>query len=260
MDLNKRITLKNKLKNRDNLFVAWTSIADVQITEIFANAGFDLVGIDIEHGTASLAQCQRIIAAAQAAGSFCLPRIASHNMEMIKRLLDSGADGIIVPSVETTDEVKNIISWMKYPPLGKRSYGVNRAQNYGFNFDDYAKKWNGTSSLIIQIESIKAVKNIDALLAFDEVDGAMVGPYDISGSLGIPGKIEDPKVLEAGQVVVAACKKYGKSCGTQLVDYDINTVKDRIKLGYNFLVLSSDIFLLWKWSDATKSLIRSING
>ena len=145
---------------RDKAFGAWTSIGHPSITEIFAASGIDFVGIDLEHSTISLEQAQRIIAAAQAGGAACFPRVASHNGEQIRRLLDSGADGIIVPMVSTTAQVQQIIDWCKYPPVGKRSYGVARAQGYGFDFDQYTKEWNGRSTIVIQIESVEAVEAI----------------------------------------------------------------------------------------------------
>lgn len=252
----RRYLLKQKLRNREHVFTAWTSLAHPSITEIFSKMGVDFIGIDIEHSTISQEQSQRIIAAAQANGILCLPRIATHNMEMLKRLLDSGADGIIVPSVSTSVEVEKIISWCNYPPLGKRGFGVARAQGYGFDFDEYTKRWNEVKTFIVQIESIEAVENIDEILKYEEIDGVMIGPYDISGSLGIPGKLEHPKVKQAAKRVIQACKRYSKGCGTQVIEPDSENIKEKFTEGYTFLVLASDIFLLWKWSGQMKKIIQ----
>jgi 2-dehydro-3-deoxyglucarate aldolase len=251
----KRLILKKRLRQREPVLAAWTSLAHPSIIEIFSRIGVDFVGIDIEHSTISQEQSQRIIAAAQAGGSLCLPRVATHNMEMIKRLFDSGADGVIVPMVSNAQEVKEIIAWCKYPPLGKRGFGIARGQGYGFDFDEYTKNWNKVSSLVVQIESIEAVKNINEILAFEEIDGVMVGPYDISGSLGIPGQIEHARVKAAAQVVIKACKKHGKACGTQLIDPDQGNVRQAFLAGYTFVVLASDVFLLWKWSERMQDLV-----
>ena len=116
---------------RENAFGAWTSLGHPSITEIFASSGVDFVGIDLEHSTINLEQAQQIIAAAQANGAACYPRVSSHNPEQIRRLLDSGADGVIVPMVSTADQARRIVEWCKYPPMGKRSFGVARAQGYG---------------------------------------------------------------------------------------------------------------------------------
>ena len=210
----------------------------------------------MEHTTISQEQSQRIIAAAQGNGSLCLARIASHNMEMIKRLLDSGADGIIVPMVETKEEIEDIIKWSKFPPVGKRSYGISRAQGYGFDFDKYVKTWNSSSIIIAQIESIKGVENIESILSSSAVNGIMVGPYDLSGSLNIPGKLDDPKVKKAEQKVIKACVKYNKSCGTHIIEANMENVKKSLSRGYNLSFLSSDIFILWKWSEQMKSIMN----
>jgi len=251
----KRSEFKTKLQKRQKVFAGWTSLGHPSITEIFTNSGVDFVGIDLEHSTIDQEQSQRIIATCHSGGTLCLPRIASHNFEMAKRLLDSGSDGIIAPTVNTAIEAKKLIEWCKYPPLGKRGFGIARAQGYGFDFEDYVKSWNRLSSLIVQIESIEGVDNIEKILALEEVDGAMVGPYDLSGSLNIPGKLNDPKVIKAAKRVIDACRQYGKSCGTQIIEPDAINVKRAFSSGYTFVVLASDIFLLWKWSERMKGVI-----
>jgi 2-keto-3-deoxy-L-rhamnonate aldolase RhmA len=252
-----RYKLKNKFVNRENILAGWTSIGHPQVAEMLAMSGVDFIGIDIEHSTISQEQSQRIIAACHHKGVRCMPRIATHNQEAIKQLLDSGADGIIVPTVDTPEQVEKLIEWIKYPPLGKRGYGIARAQDYGHNFNEYTSQWNNSSSLIIQIESITAVENIEKLLQFDEVDGAMIGPYDISGSLGIPGQIDHQNVKDAGRVVVEACRKYGKSCGTQDINPTSSSVKEAFGSGYTFVVLASDVFILWKWGEKMQEIVAN---
>ena len=173
----------------------------------------------------------------------------------IKPLLDSGADGLIVQMVNTPQEVDNIIQHVKFPPLGSRSFGVNRAHDYGLNFDDYINKWNETSSIIIQVESIQAIENIEKLLEFDEIDGVMIGPYDISGSLGVPGQTSHQLVLEATSKVIVACEKFGKSCGTQISETTEKAIKSLFKLGYTYAILGSDLFVLWRWAEEMKKII-----
>ncbi len=244
-----------RLKNRSAIFGGWTSLGHPSITDMLAQSGVDFIGIDLEHSTISLEQSQNIIARAQAAGLVCLPRVSSHNAEQIKRLLDSGADGVIVPMVNSKAEAQKIVEWCKYPPLGKRSYGVARAQNYGKDFEAYTSAWNERSTVIIQIESIEGVNEVDAILANEWVDGVMVGPYDLSGSLGIPGQLFHPDVKAACAKVVKACEKHGKACGTHIVDPTHKNVAEALQEGYTFVVLSSDVFLLWKWGEKTKDLI-----
>lgn len=256
----RRGALKAALRGRERVFGAWTSIGHPQITEIFTRAGVDFVGIDIEHSTISQGEAQRIIAAAQAGGSLCLPRVASHNGEAIRRLLDSGADGVIVPTVDTAEQVDALAGFVKYPPVGRRGYGVARGQGYGFDFDAYTSGWNETGSLIVQIESVTGVENADAICSHPQVDGVIVGPYDISGSLGIPGRIDDPLVKEASAKVVAACERHGKACGTQLIEPDAAGVAAAFEAGFTLVLLASDVFLLWKWSERMSGIVTDARG
>ncbi len=256
--LEKRKSLKSKLVNRQQIYGGWTSIGHPSITEILCKSGIDFLGIDLEHSTISQEQSQRIIAACNAAGVVCLPRIASHNKEMSRRILDSGADGLIVPMVNNADDVRAMIEWAKYPPVGKRGFGVSRAQGYGFDFASYTSTWNESSILIAQIESIDAVNGIEEILKIKELDGVMVGPYDISGSLNIPGQIEHPKVIEAGAKVVEACRKFGKACGNQIVEPNLANMKEAKERGFTFTILSSDVFILWKWAAARHNDIAGL--
>jgi len=254
----RRLTLKEKLKNRERLFAGWVSYAHPSITETFARAGFDFIAIDMEHSTISIEQSQRIIAACQSEGVPCLPRPFSHSNDWFKPLLESGADGLLVQMVNTPEEIKAIIQDLKYSPMGNRSYGVNRAQAYGFDFDEYIDTWNNSSSFIIQVESIQAVENIDKLLDFKEVDGVMIGPYDMSGSLGVPGQTSHPLVIEASLKVIKACKKHGKSCGTQVSEATPESIQNLFDLGYTFAILGSDLFVLWKWAEKMQEVMSSM--
>ncbi len=252
----KRQALRAALRARQPLFAGWTSFGHPSLTEIIADSGVNFIGIDLEHSTISQEQNQRIIAAAQSRGVLALPRIASHNQEMIKRVLDSGADGIIVPLVSTKAQALALYSWCQYPPLGVRNFGVARAQSYGFDYQTYTKTWNDSFSFIIQIETKEGVNNIEDILSVEGIDGVMIGPYDLSGSYGVPGQLDHPLVKEAAKKVIAACAKHGRSCGTQLVDPDAAQRDAAFKDGFNFIVLSSDLFALWQWGERMRKLTQ----
>ncbi len=252
----RRSELKQKLRNRERMFAGWISYAHPSITETFARAGFDLMFIDMEHSTISLEQGQRIIAASQSEGVPCIPRPVSHSNDYLKPLLESGADGMLVQCVETPDQVRALINDMKYPPIGRRTYGVNRAQAYGFDFDEYIQNWNSTSTFLLQVESIKGVENIENLIDFDEVDGVMIGPLDIAGSLGVPGQTTHPLVIESSLKVIEACKRRGVSCGTQVADVNLKTVQALFDLGHNYAILGSDLFVLWKWAAQMQEMMK----
>jgi len=254
----KRADLKKRLRNRERLFAGWVSYAHPSITETFARAGFDFIFIDMEHSTISIEQGQRIIAASQSEGVPCIPRPVSHSNDYLKPLLESGSDGLLIQMVETPEQVRDLIKDVKYPPIGKRTYGVNRAQAYGFDFEEYISSWNETSTFMLQVESVDGVNNIEKLLAFDEVDGVMIGPLDIAGSLGVPGQTTHPLVIEASRTVINACERYGKSCGTQVADANPASIKALFELGYNFAILGSDLFVLWKWATQMQEIMVSM--
>jgi 2-keto-3-deoxy-L-rhamnonate aldolase RhmA len=251
-----RAVLKQKMRSRQRMFAGWISYAHPSITETIARAGVDLMFIDMEHSTISLEQGQRIIAASQSEGVPCIPRPVSHSNDYLKPLLESGADGMLVQYVETADQVRGLINDIKYPPIGRRTYGVSRAQSYGFDFDEYIHNWNRVSTFMLQVESIKGVENIESLIAFDEVDGVMIGPLDIAGSLGVPGQTTHPLVIEASRKVIEACARRGVSCGTQVADANPTTVQAALELGYNYVILGSDLFVLWKWAAQMRDLMK----
>jgi 2-keto-3-deoxy-L-rhamnonate aldolase RhmA len=252
-----RRALKARLRGRQRLFAAWTSFGHPGIAEIFSMGPFDFVGIDLEHSTINQSESQRIIAATQAEGVCCLPRVATHDAEMIKRCLDSGADGIIAPMVSSAAEAERLAGLVKYSPAGNRSFGVARAQRYGAAFEEYVTDWNDSSIFVPQIESVEAVESISTILDNEHVDAVMIGPYDLSGSLGVPGQLHHPTVKQAIDTVVEACQRHKKGCGTQLVEPDRATVEDAFAAGFSFVVLASDVFLLWKWVESMGDMIDS---
>ena len=250
-----RLELKNKFRSQQNMFGGWISFSHPSITEIFANMKVDFIAIDMEHSTITIEQSQRIIAASQSYSVPCLPRPVSHSNDYFKPILDSGADGLIITTVESRDQVESIIQNMKFPDIGNRTYGVNRAHNYGFDTLNYYQDWNNSSSIILQIETKKGLDSLESMLKFEHVDGIMVGPYDLSGSLGIPGEFENKIYIEACSEIIGLCDKYKKSCGTQIAKVDEQSISKNYDLGFNFIVLGSDLFVLWDWADNTNKLI-----
>jgi 2-dehydro-3-deoxyglucarate aldolase len=253
-----RANLKQKLANRERIFGGWVSYREPAIAETFAKAGLDFVAIDMEHTTITTDEANRIITGVQSEGVICLPRPVSHNNDYIKPMLEAGADGMIIPMVNTCAEVEEQVRLQKFPPLGQRSFGVNRAHGYGFDFKSYINTWNESSILMVQVESITAVENIQDLVKVAGLDAVMVGPYDISGSLGVPGETNHPKVRQAAKRVVEVCADFGISCMTQIADVNKDAVEDAFDQGYTAVILSSDLFILWKWAADMKLLMGNL--
>lgn len=258
MILNRKI--KNKLRNRDIIFGGWMSFADPGIAELFSSINLDFIAIDMEHTSISLEQAKNIISNCNLHNKPCFPRPPSYDKNSLKPILDIGSNGLIATTIESCEDVENCLESFKYAPIGKRSYGVNKAQNYGLSEKEYFKNWNSSSSLILQVETVKGLNNLeDILVNFKKhVDGIMIGPYDLSGSMGIPGDLNSSQILRAERFVVNICKKNKVSCGTQLSTFDNKILKNKIKFGYNFLILGSDLFILKNWCLDTNKFIKQI--
>lgn len=252
-----RKKIKKKFLNREKIFGGWVSFEVAAISEIFSAINFDFIAIDMEHTTISNQVAKNIILACNSHNKPCFPRPVSFSNEILKPVLDSGADGIIATTVNSSKDVKEFISNVKYPNIGIRSYGINRAQTYGLLETEYFKLWNQYSTCIIQIESKQGVDNLEDILNHNEIDGIMVGPYDLAGSLGVPGKTDHKLVKSACRYIVETCKKFKVSCGTQVSIFNKKKIKDIFNFGYNFVILGSDLFILKNWALDTNKLINN---
>jgi 2-dehydro-3-deoxyglucarate aldolase len=155
-----------------------------------------------------------------------------------------GADGIIVPMIKNKVDEQMAVDYVKYPPIGNRGVGLYRAQKYGLAFDEY-KQWVEKEAVIIaQIEHIDAVNNIDGILTTEGIDGTIVGPYDLSGSMGVPGEYYRKDVQSAILRIKKACKRYNKPYGFHVIESNPENLQKRIEEGCTFLAYSLDFFFL----------------
>jgi 2-keto-3-deoxy-L-rhamnonate aldolase RhmA len=186
------------------------TIDNPAIVEIARSAGFDWLWIDAEHG--SFNEISASVACAVAVGGPpAFVRLPDRSATAIKRFLDTGCDGIILPQVSTVAEVNEIARAALYPPRGERSIGLARAQGYGATFADYFS--NKSYGIVVQIETRAGVENARAIVEHEAVDAVIIGPYDLSGSFGIPGQIDSQQVTDAIASVLDVCKAVGKPCG-----------------------------------------------
>jgi 2-dehydro-3-deoxyglucarate aldolase len=223
---------------------SWITINHPTIAEVMADAGFDWLCVDLEHSVTDYFEAQQLIATIQSKGIKAYVRVGENNTRIIKRVLDAGADGIIVPMVNTKEEAQKAIDAVKYPPIGKRGVGLARAQKYGFGFEEYKENIASYIPLIVQIEHIDAVNNLEDILSLEHIDGTFIGPYDLSGSMGKPGKFDDEDVKEVLARYESVVKKYDKLIGFHVVPINYKAVEEKIKLGYNFIAYSFDALLL----------------
>lgn len=244
--MKQRMTLKGRLRQRLLTVGSWITLAHPAIAEIMAKAGFDWLVIDLEHSVITIREAEELIRIVQLCGVDALVRLSSNDSVQIKRVMDAGASGIVVPMVNTVEEAKAATAAASYPPKGFRGVGLARAQGYGNQFASYVD-WAGSETVVIvQVEHKEAVKNLREILSVDGVDGFIVGPYDLSGSLGIPGVFDHPLMKEAMTQIHRTADSAGKAAGIHVVEPDIKEMKQRINEGYNFLAYSLDIRMLDK--------------
>ena len=223
---------------------SWITLNHFSIVEIMADAGFDWLCVDMEHSVTDYFEAQQLIATIQAKGIKAYVRVGENNSRIIKRVLDAGADGIIVPMVNSKEDALKAVNAVKYPPKGQRGVGLSRDQKYGFGFEEYKNKYADDIKLIVQIEHIDAVNNLEDILSLKEIDGTFIGPYDLSGSMGKPGQYNDDDVKEVIERYENIVKKYNKLIGFHVIQPDYKLVLDKIEKGYNFIAFSLDTLFL----------------
>ena len=238
------MSLKQKLKNNELTIGSWIMMADSMSVEVMALAGFEWLVVDIEHTPIDMETVKTLIITIQANGMKALVRVSKNEEVVIKKVLDMGADGIIVPMVSSKEDAIQAVEYAKYPPIGKRGVGLYRASKYGTNFEAY-KKWVDEELVIIaQIEHIDAVSNIDEIAQVEGIDGTIIGPYDLSGSMGYPGEFEREDVKEAVTKVLNRCKMHNMPSGFHVVDTEPDKLNEKIEQGCTFLAYGIDYFFM----------------
>ena len=232
------------MKQKKTSIGSWVTLNHFSIVEIMADAGFDWLCVDMEHSVTDYSEAQMLIATIQSKGIKAYVRVGENNNRIIKRVLDAGADGIIVPMVNSKEDAIDAVKSVKYPPLGTRGVGLARAQGYGFDFENYKNNKADNIKLIVQIEHIDAVNNLEDILSLDGIDGTFIGPYDLSGSMGKPGNYNDDDVIEIIRKYEETAKKYNKLIGYHIIEPDYNLVNEKVESGYNFIAFSLDTLFL----------------
>ena len=183
-----------------------------EVAEMLSLCGFDWLFIDMEHGAIELESAQHMIQALRGACS-ALVRAPENSTVWIKRVMDIGPDGIIIPQVNSAEEARRAVAAAKYPPLGARSVGIGRAHEYGLSFGDYVAQANERVALIVQVEHIEAVRHLDEILQVKGIDAILIGPNDLSGSMNLLGQVKSEPVQAEIRRVKDACQRAGMPFG-----------------------------------------------
>ena len=261
MSLTKRNKIKQSLK--DGRTVVGTMVVEMRTAEIarmLGASGFDFIFVDMEHSSYSLETLTDIVLAAKFVGLVCLARIGDPQYHLIARTLDAGAQGLMIPRVETEETVTSILKFAKYPPWGERGFGVRSiVSNYeDMSVSDRMVEQNEDTMVILQIERKKAIEDIEELVSVKGVDAAIIGPQDLSISLGHPGDHHHPKFIEAVKKVVDACERCGVTSGIHTANME--DLLFWAARGMRMLTFSSDGALLQSAASRAVSEIRTAIG
>jgi len=233
--------LKEKLKRGEAVIGTFVGLGNPDVTELFSRLGFDWLVLDTEHSPLDFETLQRMMQAMN--GTNCVPIVRPpwNDFVVIKRILDMGAYGVLIPWVNSKDEAENAVRACKYPPEGIRGYGPKRA---GMFDPDYYETANEELLIAVQIETEKALRNIDEILSVVGIDACYIGPFDLSVSLGLglPPKWDEPRLSEAFDRVLEAAERHGKPAG---IFTTLDNIEWTLKKGFKFNTVDDDYgFLL----------------
>lgn len=242
------------------VFGCWIEMCSPIAAEIIAQAGYDSVLIDLEHGPGSILDAVSLMHAVQ--GSACTPliRVPTNDPVILKRVLDIGVAGVMIPAVNTAAAATAAVSACRYPPKGVRGMAASivRASDYGANWRDYTAAADASLLIMCQIESAEAVDNAAAIAAVDGVDMLFIGPFDLSAGLGHLGEPDHPEVRKKIALVETAAKDAGRALGG--IPTPGRSAEDLLAAGYRLILADADVGLLGDAARARVAALRAAAG
>ncbi len=249
--------LKRRISERGPQFGCWLEMFSPIAAEVVAQAGYDFVLIDLEHGPGSYLDAIALMQAIQ--GRDCVPlmRVPSNDEVALKRALDTGVAGVMVPAVNTAAEAAAAVAACHYPPRGRRGMAaaIVRGADYGLRAAEYIES-AGTALLVMcQIESAEAVENVTAIAAVEGVDMLFVGPFDLSASVGHPGQPDHPEV----RALIARVEAAAQAAGTRLgaIPTPERSAAELVAAGYELIIADADVLLLRDGARASLAQLRA---
>jgi 2-dehydro-3-deoxyglucarate aldolase len=239
--------IRQKLSTGSFSIGSWMQIPHSSIAEIMGQSGFDWVAIDLEHGSVSCSQLPDLFRALELGNTLPLVRLARGDEKDCKQSLDAGAGGIIIPMTETAEQLSKIIDFSRWPPAGNRGVAFSRANLFGKFFKDYMKLAQ-QPLIIAMIESKEGLKNLDEILKVDNLDAVLIGPYDLSASLGITAQFEHKEFINALKNIKKKADFANIPCGFHIVNPSKTDLQASLDNGYRFIPYSIDSVFLTKFS------------
>ena len=231
----------------------------VDIAKAMKTCGYDWLFIDMEHSSLNLDTAAQICVAAQSAGVTPIVRVPGFEHHHASRVLDGGAQGIVVPHVNTPDTAARIVRQCRFPPLGRRSVvgGLPQLDFESYSVAESTEAVNASTLVIVMIETPAAVENADAIAAVEGVDGLLVGTNDLCMEMGMPGRVGDPAVMEAQAKVIDACRRHGRFPGLGGV-YDPSLMERYIEMGMRLILCGNDLSMLIAGASARSKQLRGL--
>jgi len=249
--------LKRKLQRGQVVFGPFMLCTDPSFTEIVGMAGFDFIIVDTEHGPLTVETAANLCRAAQKVGMDPIVRVRKNDPPQIQRGLDIQSAGVQVPQIETKEEAEAVVRSAKYAPYGMRGISLyTRAGDYTvYGTQGYTDKLNEEQLIVIHIEGVRGLENLDEIVAVPHIDVVFLGPYDLSQSFGIPGQINDPRVVQGMEEAVVKIRASGKAAGT--FAGDVATAKKWIDVGVQYISLGVDVGI---FANACNDLIKPLKS
>jgi 4-hydroxy-2-oxoheptanedioate aldolase len=236
-------SIRSRIRAGETLFGAWAGLGSPLAVELLGRAGFDWIVVDLEHGAATESELLGHLTAIEGSGAAALVRPQSAERLRMGRALDLGAEGLVIPRLAAADQVREAVTFLRYPPEGQRGVALlTRGARLGSVTHAEVGTLNRDIVGIVQIETPSALAQADEIASIDGVDVLFVGPADLSHSLGVPGRFDDATYLAGLHSVVAACRAHGKAAGILL--YDPASFRAHLELGFTFVGLGADLSFL----------------
>ena len=237
------LALKRKLREGTVCYGTILTLGSPSIAEIVAELGLDFVMIEGEHAAADMGTVQTMLQAMRGSQTVPILRVANNDSTLIKVALDVGVPGIVIPEVRTREDAERAVHACKYPPEGIRGVGRSRASLWGLQAAEYLKAANDETVVIALVENYRAIENLDQILSVPGFDAVFFGPADYAASLGLTGQARHPRVLEAREQAVAACRRAGLPIGQSAVSAD--EARALIDQGFTMVMVQSDASLIY---------------
>ena len=234
--------VKELLQRGEVAVGCWLSLPSPEVAEVLAELGPDWLLIDTEHGPASYETVENMIRAMRGTHVVPIVRVAANDAALIKKALDRGAQGVLVPLVSTPEDVRAAVAACRYPPEGVRGVAGTRASRYGLDLEAYFREWNQQVLVGVQIETRQALEQVEALARVPGLDLMFVGPNDLSAALGVFRQFDNAEFNRALDRIVAAARQAGVAAGYMAINAE--DAMARVRQGFQFISLASDARLL----------------